>query len=403
MEKVSAQDTQIIHHPNHETPRTYLLDNRNAKNTNDVQPVQIFCHQMPKCEFHAHLTGSISRKMLHTLDLRHRSDYGIDLIQDELSRLHEYDRKPRNLVEAFELFPLIQQLVVEPEDVAEVTSEVIREFSEENVVYLELRSTPRQTTRMSKEEYVKALITGVVQSRQLYSSICVRLLLSIDRRQTVEEASETVKLALRYGKHNDDKAINGIIVGVEVSGDPKYDARKFLPLLREAKNDLPVITFHLAEMEEYMDEVEECVFFGPTRIGHATFLHKISDEAQLNKISEYLCKNRIPIEICLSSNMVCGTVKSVEASHLAHYFEKKHPILISTDDRAMMCCSLSDEYEHVARALNLDAQEIFNLSYSTTKYICKNLTAGEKLLIFNQFHKFAKTQNLTLKYSKIQP
>lgn len=80
-----------------------------------------------------------------------------------------------------------------------MTCEVIREFSEENVVYLELRSTPRQTAHMSKEEYVKALIAGVVQSRQLYPNICVRFLLSINRRQTVEEAEETLELALRYG------------------------------------------------------------------------------------------------------------------------------------------------------------------------------------------------------------
>lgn len=50
------------------------------------------------------------------------------------------------------------------------------------------------------------------------------------------------------GKHNDDKATNGIIIGIEISGDPKYDARKFLPLLRKAKDDLPVIAFHLAEV-----------------------------------------------------------------------------------------------------------------------------------------------------------
>ncbi|EFO12979.2 hypothetical protein LOAG_15552, partial [Loa loa] len=96
-------------------------------------------------------------------------------------------------------------------------------------------------------------------------------------------------------KYNDDKATNGVIIGIDISGDPKYDARKFLPLLRKVKDDFPVIAFHLAEMKEYMDEVEECVLFGPTRIGHGTFLHKISDEAQLNRIWEYLYKTRIPI------------------------------------------------------------------------------------------------------------
>ncbi|EJD74286.1 hypothetical protein LOAG_18377 [Loa loa] len=154
-------------------------------------------------------------------------------------------------------------------------------------------------------------------------------------------------------------------------------------------------------MKEYMDEVEECVLFGPTRIGHGTFLHEISDEAQLNRISEYLYKTRIPIEICLSSNMVCGTVKSVDASHLMHYYKKKYPVLISTDDPTMMCCNLSDEYMRVGRALNLDPQGTFNLSYSTTEYICKNLTADEKLRILGQFQKFTKAYNLILEYSKV--
>ncbi|VIO94943.1 Adenosine/AMP deaminase family protein [Brugia malayi] len=388
---------QIIDDTNQETSRTSLLDNLDAQTAHNMHLMQVFCRKMPKCEFHAHLSGCISLKMLRMLDLRHQSDHGTDLAQNRLKRLNEYDRKPKNLEEAFELFPLIQQLVVKSEDVTQVTIEVIREFSEENVVYLELRSTPRQTTFMSKEEYVKALITGVVQSRQLFPNIYVRFLLSIDRRQTVEEAEETLKLALRYGKYNDDETINGIIIGIDISGNPKYDARKFLPLLQKTKNDFSVIAFHLAEMKEYIDEIEECVQFGPTRIGHGTFLHRISDEIKRNRILEYLYKTHIPIEICLSSNLVCGTVKSVEDSHLMHYYEKKHPILISTDDRAMMRCSLSDEYVRAGWALNLNPQEIFNFSYATTKYICKNLTANEKLHIFNQFHKFAKAQSLTLK------
>lgn len=67
-------------------------------------------------------------------------------------------------------------------------------------------------------------------------------------------------------------------------------------------------------MEEYMDEIEECVLFGPTRIGHATFLHKISDEAQLNRIFEYLYKTRIPIGfsfISLLDSKLDGSMQSI--------------------------------------------------------------------------------------------
>ncbi|EFO15024.2 hypothetical protein LOAG_13491 [Loa loa] len=219
---------QVMDHANQEISGTSTLDSWNIQTTNDMLLMQIFCRKMPKCEFHAHLSGCISLKMLHMLDLRRRNEYGTDIASDGLNKLSEYNRKPRNLEEAFKLFPLIQQLVVRPEDVTEI-------YTPTNDIHVEGR-------------ICKSVITGVVKSRQLFPNICVRLLLSIDRRQTVEEAEETLNLALRYGKYNDDKATSGVIIGIDISGDPKYDARKFLPLLRKVKNDFPVIAFHLAEV-----------------------------------------------------------------------------------------------------------------------------------------------------------
>ena len=38
---------------------------------------------------------------------------------------------------------------------------MIREFAEDGVVYLELRSTPKTTSEMSRKDYVDAIIEGV--------------------------------------------------------------------------------------------------------------------------------------------------------------------------------------------------------------------------------------------------
>ncbi|VDN40378.1 unnamed protein product [Gongylonema pulchrum] len=277
-----------------------------------------------RAEFHAHLSGCISRRMLKILGSRRRAP---EFIVDNESALSTPSRSPRNLEEAFRLFPLIQAMVVRPEDVHEVTVDVIREFSEDNVVYLELRSTPRQTDCMSKGEYVRALISGVIHAKQLYPHICVRILLGIDRRQAVEQAEETVNLAMKYRKlqfqrlrgsllcavtpngssvfagPKDGKAeSDAVIIGVEISGDPRYDARKFLPLLEKARGRLPVISFHLAEIKENLDDVHDCLQFGPTRLGHATFLHEIQDDVLREACLRHVYNNRIPIGVLFVSS-----------------------------------------------------------------------------------------------------
>ncbi|VDN34739.1 unnamed protein product [Gongylonema pulchrum] len=59
-----------------------------------------------------------------------------------------------------------------------------------------------------------------------------------------------------------------------------------------------------------------------------------------------------------------------------------------TDDPAMMCSNLTDEYVRVAHALGLQPEEVFELSFSTTDYICKNLKSEERNYILSKFDSF---------------
>lgn len=83
----------------------------------------------------------------------------------------------------------------------QATVEVISEFNDDNVSYLELRTTPRANTvtNMSKEDYIKAVLSGIARCSERLP-IDVRLLLSVDRRQQIADAAETVDLAIKYGK-----------------------------------------------------------------------------------------------------------------------------------------------------------------------------------------------------------
>lgn len=67
----------------------------------------------------------------------------------------------RSLSECFDVFKVAHDLVDCIEAVKLATECVIDEFSAENVVYLELRSTPRQTEQMSKQECLQAIVDTI--------------------------------------------------------------------------------------------------------------------------------------------------------------------------------------------------------------------------------------------------
>uniref|UniRef100_A0A0M3IQ66 A_deaminase domain-containing protein n=1 Tax=Ascaris lumbricoides TaxID=6252 RepID=A0A0M3IQ66_ASCLU len=283
-----------------------------------------FCFRMPKCELHAHLNGSISLTTIEKLAaMKAERDPNYCGLSEAEKDLLKPTQRQRSLDEVFRIFPIIQNLIQQKEELTMVTIEVIGDFKSENVVYLELRSTPKTTDMMSKRDYVDAIIEGITRAHHLYSDIVVRLILSIDRRHSYEEAEEIVAIALEIGCKP-----NSVVVGIELSGDPKYDGRKFLPLFADASRAGLSTTLHLAESRDHLDELYDCLQVNANRIGHGTFIHGNPDIVQRTKCTDYVLKKRTPIEICLTSNVVCNTVTSYADSHLAFYLSKNHPVVL---------------------------------------------------------------------------
>lgn len=70
--------------------------------------------------------------------------------------------KFRSLSECFDVFKIAHDLVDSPKAVSIAMENVIHEFSEENIVYLEIRSTPRQTETMTKMKYLETVIETIM-------------------------------------------------------------------------------------------------------------------------------------------------------------------------------------------------------------------------------------------------
>ncbi|XP_057962584.1 N6-mAMP deaminase [Malania oleifera] len=333
---------------------------------------------MPKVELHAHLNGSIRGSTLLELARDLGEKGAIDLRDVE----HVILKGDRSLREVFRLFDLIHILTTDHKTVTRITKEVVEDFAAENVVYVELRTTPKRndSKEMSKRSYMEAVVEGLRAVRTVdvafappglvtgspvdppVNDLCggttkkkiyVRLLLSIDRRETTAAAMETVTLALQM------KDLG--VVGIDLSGNPIIgDWITYLPALKFAREKGLPITLHCGEVPNQR-EIQAMLGFLPERIGHACCFEE-EDWGMLKS-------SKIPVEICLTSNIRTATVPSIDGHHFANLYNAKHPLVLCTDDTGVFSTSLTCEYMLAASTFGLGKTEMFQLARSAIQFI----------------------------------
>ncbi|KAG9010015.1 hypothetical protein FRB90_008041 [Tulasnella sp. 427] len=300
-----------------------------------------FIRSLPKAELHCHLNGSIPLATLQRLaaeqdDLTDAVSGSIKSALEtlkqgfELCTINDFFKK---------LFPAIYPLTSNPAALREVTRDVLSVFLDPRIeegetispecAYLELRSTPRKTAHMTRKEYLEAVLAEV----EKYPKDRAALIVSVDRRMSVEDALECVNLAVGL------KSQGRRVVGVDLCGDPREgDMKDFLPVFELVHRADLGLTLHIAEVSipELPPDTDVLLSARPTRLGHATFL--------TDPEKDYIRANKIPIEICLTSNLLSNAEIDLEAHHINAYLQQSHPISICTDDILPFRTSLTAEY-----------------------------------------------------------
>ena len=352
--------------------------------TNEEDVNESFCKQLPKVELHAHLNGSISDLCL--LDLLEKKD--ITNFQTASTVIRKGDQ--RSMEECFDIFNILHELVDDVDSLRVVTECVLNEFMNDNVVYLELRSTPRANpkTNLTKQLYVETILDCIKRHNYEHKDkMVVRFLPSVDRSKSVAEAWENVKLAEEYFNSSDS-----LVPGIDLSGNPYSNTNNganIIPPLLYAKNAGLKLAVHMAEIGEKELEWKNFLELPPDRIGHGTFI-KCNQE-----LSSFVKEKKIPLEICVTSNIKTKTSPpNVKDHHVGwwtnNFSEPSHPCILCTDDMGIFSTSLSHEYYCVASAFNLSKNELFTLSLNSANYIFADESTKKDL----------KT-NMTLRYESL--
>ena len=276
-----------------------------------------FTRALPKIELHAHLTGSITPRTLHEVYLqRLRTDASFPL-PDPLIAM---SNKTYDIATFFPLFSsYIYELCSTREAIVYSTSAVLNNFKDDGVVYLELRTTPRETREMGKEAYVRTVLQ-CIDSFEGKGAMSTYLILSIDRKNTAEEAMAVVDLAAKYRNRG--------VVGVDLCGDPsRGDVSIFRNAFLRAKMERLGVTLHFAEVEasSSMVELETLLSFQPDRLGHVIHVHE--------DVRREIIRRKIGIELCVSCNVQAKLTKgSVRDHHFGLWRESGTPVIVCVSE-----------------------------------------------------------------------
>ena len=297
----------------------------------------------PKAELHVHLDGSLRPATMLELAREQHVRLPADT-PDALARalsvqgsttLEEYLTK-------YQLTLAVMQTAAALERIA---YELVLDVAAEQVRYLEVRYSPLlHRPALTLAEAIEAPLRGLARAGR-ETGTRVGLIVCGIRTLDPKTSFELARAALDY---HGAGVVGFDLAGAE-RGHPAGGHRAAFALA--AQHGL-ACTCHAGEGDgpaSIHDALHAC---GARRIGHGTRLGE--DPALL----DYVVAERIPLEMCLTSNLHTGTVPKATAHPFRRYLEQGVIVTLNTDGRLVDGVTLTDEYHLAHTALGLGKDEL---------------------------------------------
>lgn len=307
-------------------------------------PTDEALRRLPKAELHVHLDGSLRPATLIEL----AREYGklLPTWNERDLREHMYVRDARNLVEYLARFETTLAVLQTADALERSAYELAEDAAAENVRYVEIRFSPVLNARegLSMQDAVDAALRGLQRARDdlgIRSGVIICAL----RHMAPATSLELARLAVEYKDRG--------VVAYDLAG-PEYDypPRKHAAAFQLAAHANLALTVHAGEAfgpESIQQALHDC---GARRIGHGT---RLFEDAEL---MHYVNDFRIPLEVCLTSNVQTRAVSGFEQHPLRLYYEAGLVVTLNTDNRLMSGVTLTDEYVRARDHLGFDWDDL---------------------------------------------
>src|SRR5579864_8261523 len=298
-----------------------------------------FLLELPKAELHLHLEGSVEPETLHELDP--------SSTVEECRALYSYPD-----FDAFlKAFGAVGKRLRTPADYALATRRLLERLAAQNVRYVEI-TLAAGVVLWKEQEF--APIFEAVREEARGSPVEVRWILDAVRQFGVEQAMRVAELAA-------ERMDQGVVAYGIGGSEERGPAAWFTEVFAFARRAGLRLTAHAGESMG-PESVWAALELGAERIGHGIA------SAQDPGLMRHLRENDIPLEICISSNLVTGVVKRLKEHPIRRLYDAGVPIVLNTDDPAMFGCTLTDEYRLAARIFGFSETELRGIAENGFRY-----------------------------------
>lgn len=319
---------------------------------------------LPKVLLHEHLDGVLRPQTI--IELAKSLDYDQLPTQnpEELARWFHQGANQGSLPKYLEGFAHTIAVMQNEEALERVAYEQAEDLSHDGVVYFETRFAPLFHTRkgLTHQQVVSAVLKGLERGRKDFG-ISSGLIICAMRNMDV--SLEMAELAVDFRQRG--------VVGFDLAGEeggypPKKHVDAFHYIQRQNFN----ITVHAGEgfgKESIWQAIQYC---GAHRIGHGTRL--VDDIAvtdgrvvKLGDLAQYVLDKRIPLEICLLSNVHVGAARSLAEHPFKLFYQEKFRVTLNTDNRLMSNTSMTKEFEAARDTFGLTMEDFEKITINAMK------------------------------------
>ena len=316
---------------------------------NDTVPVtRDMLHRLPKTDLHVHLDGSLRpATMLELADAA-----GVTLPATDAAALADYMhvREGRDLVDYLARFDITLDLMQTADAIERIAYELAEDSASENIRYTEVRFCPVLSTRngLTSSDVVEATLSGLRRAEADHEITTAVIVCGL-RNLPVETSIELAELAVAFR----DRGVVAFDMAGAEHGHPPIEHQRAFQIAADANMG---VTIHAGEAFGPASIHQAVHYCGARRIGHGTRLWE--DPDLLAFVNDY----RIPIEVCLTSNVQTRATPTLEEHPLRIFYDQGLVVSLNTDNRLMSATTMTDEFLIAHQALGFSWDQLCELT-----------------------------------------
>lgn len=306
-----------------------------------------FLRDLPKCEHHLHIEGTLEPLLLFELAKRNKIDLPSSF-PPTVEACNERYNNFADLQDFLDHYYVGMSVLVTEDDFHDLAYEYLSRAKNDGCLHSEIFFDPQG--HVERGISIDTVVSGLhraCQDAETNLGTSSKLTMCLLRHLPAASGLETIDSAHKYYEQ-------GIIHGLGLdSAEKPFPPHLFEDCYKTLKERFPEVnlTAHAGEEGDHKRVTDTLDLLKVTRIDHGVNAH------QSEEVMDHLAKNSIMLSMCPLSNVKLQVVKHVLELPIRTFFDKGIPFSLNSDDPAYFGGYILDNYLAVHSAFGFSPQE----------------------------------------------